>query len=64
MEKLKHDVIRFAIGMMAVVLVAGGIAMACPKGTHPVCHYDPNKGKSVCHCVASEQEACPSKAVE
>jgi hypothetical protein len=61
MKTLKRDIIRFAIGMAAVTVLAGSIAMACPKGKHPVCHYDPNKGKSVCHCVPSAQEACPQR---
>ena len=51
METLKIGIVRFAIGMTATMLLASGLAMACPKGKHPVCHYDPNKSKSVCHCV-------------
>jgi hypothetical protein len=61
MKTLKMGIIRFAIGMTAVMVLAGGLAMACPKGTHPVCQYDPAKGKSVCHCVPSEQDACPKR---
>jgi hypothetical protein len=51
MQTLKMGVIRFALGVLAVTVLAGSLAMACPKGKHPVCHYDPAKGKSVCHCV-------------
>ena len=43
---------RFCIWVIAVMTVAAGAAMACPKNTHPVCHYDSQKHKSVCHCVA------------
>lgn len=58
---MKRDIIRFAVGMAAVTVLAGSMAMACPKGKHPICHYDPEKGKSVCHCVLSAQEACPKR---
>lgn len=51
MQTLKMGVIRFALGVLAVTMLAGSLAMACPKGQHPVCHYDAAKGKSVCHCV-------------
>ena len=52
METLEIGIVRFAIGMTATMLLASGLAMACPKGKHPVCHYDPNKSKSVCLCSA------------
>jgi hypothetical protein len=62
MKMLKKEILRFAIGVAVVAMVAGSLAMACPKGTHPVCH-DPKKGKSVCHCVPSEQDDWPAKSV-
>ena len=61
METLSMGIVRFAIGMTASMLLACGLAMACPKGKHRVCHYDPDKGKSVCHCVPRVQEDCPNR---
>jgi len=62
MKILEMGIIRYALGVIVVVALAAGLAMACPKGTHPVCQYDPSKGKSVCHCVASERDDCQAKA--
>ena len=52
MQSLKMSITRFCFCVITVMAVDAGIAMACPKDTHPVCHYDPQKGKSVCHCVS------------
>jgi hypothetical protein len=61
METPKMGIVRFAIGMTATILLACGLAMACPKGKHRVCRYDPNRGKSVCQCVPRAQEDCPKR---
>lgn len=40
--------------LIALALLAvSTVVLACPRGTHPVCEYDPVKGKSVCVCVPS-----------
>jgi hypothetical protein len=44
--------------VISVVLLFVAVAMACPKGTHPVCTYDPAVGHSVCHCVSETGGTC------
>ena len=50
--------------VLAAVLLFVTVAMACPKGTHPVCTYDPSKGRSVCHCVSEVNGTCEFKDVK
>jgi hypothetical protein len=46
---------------VAFLIFISTVAMACPKGTHPVCTYDPSQGRSVCHCVSEVNGTCEFK---
>jgi hypothetical protein len=40
------------IALVALFIAVGaGVAVACPRGTHPVCQYDPSTQRSYCVCV-------------
>ncbi len=52
---------RVLIVLFALFALFVSVAVACPKGQHPVCSYDPAKGRSVCHCVSGEVAACSAR---
>ena len=53
-DKFEMGIVRFAIGFVLSGILLTGLAIsavACPKGTHPVCTYDPVEHRSHCVCV-------------
>jgi len=61
LDKFEMSIIRFALfATLALASVSGlaAAAFACPKGTHPVCTYNPADGRSHCHCVSEVDGVC------